>query len=514
MLALLLALPLLVFRGNVTLVEDVYRSVLELPAGTKATPANARSVAVKLRRFLHSAGYTLATVRAHVEGEQILIDVDEGRLDKIIFLGGGAFETLRLRLDLQIKDDVFNKSELERQLRRLASRLGLAEFAYDVVPVRNVEPPKVQLDEIEPFEELSLGLVRPGRPYELHILVQPGVFRPGISPELEVNSLEGGGLGATYHTGRLIWRDDRLNLGGRVAGQLRQRLNQGSSYFTFSRARGEAEYDARPLLGVLRPSIRARADLSDRQRPDLNLESFKFATLEAGLQLVLVPGTHVRATLGAGQERRLLFSTQAGTGLALIAGPQYALAQNRLYSEARLELVFDPQSLRRDRHHRLELGARIYGRPRPGDENALHLGGGYQKAWLRGWDEIWLQAHAFWRTGYVVFPEEQSVGDSDFLGGPFGAVYSRKLVGLNLEYRLSLVRDILKLGLFHNAVGYADIVRRNPYAEKRSFADALGLGVHALMIDEFQLDAYFGVGWSTEGGRFDKGAALAIHQAF
>jgi hypothetical protein len=511
MLGLLLALQLLVFRGNVALVEDVYRSVLELPPGTKATPANARSVALRLRHFLHNAGYTLALVRTHVEGEQILVDVDEGRLDKIIFLGGGAFETLRLRLDLQIKDDVFNKPELERQLRRLAARLGLAEFAYDVVPVANFETSKVRLDEIEPLEEL--GLVRPGRPIELHILVQPGAFHPGVSPELEVDSLEGGGIGATYNGGRLIWKDDRFRLGGRAAGTLRARLNQNGSYFTFSRALGEAEYDAPALAGVLRPSIRARADLTDRQRPDLNLESFEFATLEAGLQLVLVPGTHIRATLGAGEERRLLFSAKPGTSAGPVQGPQYALAQTRIYAESRLELTVDPESLRRDRHHRLDMSARMYGPPRSGDNGAVHLSLAYQKMWRRGWDEFWLEARGVSRTGYVVFPEEQSIGDGDLLRGPFGAVYARRVGGINLEYRFSLLRDILKLGLFHNAAVYGDITNRSPLTEKLAFADALGLGAHALMIDEFQLDAYFGVGWST-AGRFDKGAALAIRQAF
>ena len=39
MLALLLAVPLLVFHGNVGLVEDVYRTVLDLPTGTKAMDA-------------------------------------------------------------------------------------------------------------------------------------------------------------------------------------------------------------------------------------------------------------------------------------------------------------------------------------------------------------------------------------------------------------------------------------------------------------------------------------------
>src|SRR6266705_275769 len=158
MFASLLLAPLLVFHGNVALLEDVYRSVLDLNGSTKATPARA-------------------------ESEQIIVDIDEGRLDKVIFLGGGAFETLRLRLDLNIEHDVFNQPDLERQLRALGRRLGLGEFAYEIVPVPTVTvtTPRIQLDQIDPLEKMSFGLVRPGRPYELHILVQPGKFRPGIS---------------------------------------------------------------------------------------------------------------------------------------------------------------------------------------------------------------------------------------------------------------------------------------------------------------------------------------------
>ena len=114
------------------------------------------------------------------------MDIDEGRLDKIIFLGGGAFETLRLRLELNLRDAIFNKPDLERQLRALGRRLGLGEFAYEVVPVSHVEPPGLQLD-LEPIGKGLPGFAGLGRPYELHVLVQPGVFRPGISPELEVD---------------------------------------------------------------------------------------------------------------------------------------------------------------------------------------------------------------------------------------------------------------------------------------------------------------------------------------
>src|SRR5207237_5464438 len=117
MLAALLLAPLLVFHGNVALLEDVYRSVLDLNGSTKTTPANARMVAVRLASFLHRAGYALATVRARADGGQIIVDIDEGRLDKVMFLAGGAFETLRRRVALNTAHDGFMQTERGRRRR-------------------------------------------------------------------------------------------------------------------------------------------------------------------------------------------------------------------------------------------------------------------------------------------------------------------------------------------------------------------------------------------------------------
>jgi hypothetical protein len=502
--------PLLVFHGNVTLVEDVYRAVLDLPANTKATQPTALSVAARLRRFLHRAGYALATVRANVEGDQIVVQIDEGRLDKIIFLGGGAFETLRLHVDLHLHDDVFNKPDLERQLKTLAQRLGLSEFAYEVVPVANIDAPQVQLPEIDPLEDMSFGLLRPGRPYELHILVQPGVFQPGVSPELEIDSLEGGGIGAIYHSGRLLLREDRFQLGGRVAGALRQKLDNTGSRFMFTRALGEGRYEAPPLWGMLRPMLQGRTDLTDRQRPDLRLESFKFAKLEAAAELLFSPVPHLRASVGVGVERRLLFALEPVTGQATPT-PLTNLAHTRNFGEAALRLTFDPEALRLDRHHQLTLEARVYSAPHPGSQGARHFVARWQKMFALGWHELWFGAMGISRTGFVLFPEEESIG-GDPLRGPFGAEYTRRLAAFQVEFRYSLLRDILKLGVFHNAVGYGAI-DRVLQTEKFALADSFGLGVHALLIDEFELDADFGVGYAT-GNKFDRGAALSIRQAF
>ena len=92
-------------------------------------------------------------------------------------------------------------------------------------------------------------------------------------------------------------------------------------------------------------------------------------------------------------------------------------------------------------------------------DSSLHLDARYQKMFARGWNELWIETRGLSRSGNVLFPEEESIGGGDLLRGPFGAVYARRLVGLDLEYRFSLLRDVFKLGIFHNAVGYGAIDR-------------------------------------------------------
>src|SRR5436190_14446644 len=63
MFAALLLAPLLVFHGNVAVLEDVYRSALDLPANMTATPSNARLVVTNLAGFLHRAAHGVCSVR-------------------------------------------------------------------------------------------------------------------------------------------------------------------------------------------------------------------------------------------------------------------------------------------------------------------------------------------------------------------------------------------------------------------------------------------------------------------
>ena len=499
------------FHGNVLFNEYVYRSLLQLPATSKADLATARVVAKRLARFLHDAGYVLATVRARAIGGRIHIDIEEGQLDKIIFLGEGTFETLRLKFELSLPFNVFNRPMLETQLKRIAARYQLQDFAYELVPVDDPSTALPQLDELEALQ--TLPFVKPGHPYELRIFVQPTVFGTGFSPDLYVGGADGLGIGAHYVGKNLFVDNDRFALRARVAASTRAHLDTQESRPVLSRTRADARWFSPPLIGdSFRPTFGGGIELLSRQRGDLHLDNFNQTTLEVNLGVEHVLSPTLRVGFGAGIERRILFDLES----IGVVSPQVSaapLAQTRFYGQGIVRVSFNVDEIRRDRRHSLDTDVRVYGPSASNRPASLRLLAGYQKVWTFGWHELWLNARGTLLTGDVLFADEESIGEH--LKGPFGgAVFARKLASLGLEYRYSLLRDIFKIGLFHDAVAYGDIDRSTvELHEQLRGANATGLGLHALVLDEFAIDVWYGFGWTTDG-RNDHGLSIAIRQAF
>ncbi len=517
--ALLLAVasdrPLLVFHGNVALVDDVYRGVLDLPKGSKASPELAASVAKRLRHFLHVAGYILATVQSRVEGDQIVTDLDEGHLDKVAFIGADVFQTLRLKMDLRMPEKVLNKPELEKQLKALSEKLHLEEFSYEMVPSPDFPATGPQLDQMGLGDELSMFM--PGFPYELHILVIPGPFHPGLSPQIAIDSLEGGGLGLSYQGAGLLQADDRFHVEGKVAAGLREHLDGSGSRPVLTHTEVDLGWDGSPIHGV-RPSLHFAGQDINRQRGDLNLESVQGATLTGSLQAKMWPGKFLWITLGGGLERRFLFAAQPKNCPApflpcpLPDGLITHLAQTRPFVEAAGGWIFNPEELRRDRKHELSLQSRLYLPALQATATAVRTDVRYRKLFPIGWHEFWVTGRGIWLSGDVLYTEEQSLG-GEAMRSVFSSIFARRIGGVGLEFRYSLLRDLFKIGLWDNVAGFGSIDRTRNNAEDRALADAVGVSVHALLIDEFQFDLYWGVGFRSDGP-FGSGASLQIAQAF
>jgi hypothetical protein len=501
-----LAESVVVIRGNVLFDEQVYRSVLQLPDRTPATADAARAAAITVRGFLRRAGYDLATVSARVEGDRIVIDIDEGRLDKIIVLGEGLLETLRFRLELSMPFEVFNRPILERQLRALGARYRLNRYSYELVPAEvqlNYSP---QIDELEPL--LGVGGVMPGLRYSLHVHIASSPWSRGFAPGVSIGSPEGLGVGGHYREQDFYLPDDRWEVRGRLAGSMRDHLDTPGSRPVFTRALAEARWFSPPVFtDSLRPALTVRADLLSLQRADLHLEGFDQATLSASLDAGVFQPSWTLA-LGGGIERRFLFGLVKALGADPVVD-QTPRAQTRPYGEAIAELILNPDELRTDRKHRFGLEARFYtGSPSSG--RAVWVRAGWQRRFPLGWHEVLWQVRGTLLLGEVLFPDEESVGDH--LDGAFGGDFARKLASSMLEFRYSLLRDVFKVGLFYGQVFFGAIDRATGTSSLRT-AGAGGPALHLLLGDEFQVDVYVAVGWKSDGS-VGFAPALVLRQVF
>ena len=503
--------PLLVFHGNVAILDDVYLTMLELPEDARPTPQTAREIEEKLTSFLHRSGYDLAVVRARAGRGHVDVDIDEGTLDKVIVLGSDLLTCLRLRLNLSMAGRVYNRPELERRLGEAAKKLDLQTYSYELLPVSGPEqdrPMLVAMSELHP-----LGIADAPRRYELRVRI--GGRDPwgnGISPEIDVTSLEGGALGADVRSSDVGFDGTRLLLHGRLSAGARDRLDGGGGRFALSSADAYGAWFAPPITGALRPLLFARATLLDRQRADLGLNGFHFLSLRGGVLFEEAVSPNLGFAMGGGLERRLLLSLQEASG----ASPAARLApraQTRPFGAVRFALDFDPGRIRRDRGDFLVFDGRL---ALPGGSDrgaATYLSARFQRVRLIGWDEFWMQGLASFMGGDVLFPEEEPLG-GDALRGPFaGTDYTRRLLGAGFEYRWSLWRDVFKLGVFTNAAVYQAIDPLTDRGAGARAAASAGPAVHLLIEDTIAFDASLALGADTMG-RTSFGTQLGLHQAF
>lgn len=503
------ARPLLSFRGNVVLADEVYRALLNLPKSARATPGLARKIRSRILAFLHRAGYDLAAVRAEVEGDQIALDIDEGRLNKVIFLNEGTVEQIRLHLQFGLPHDVFNRPMLERQLRELSRQFNLKRYEWRLVPSRDPKEtgPSTQIETLEPLPNVEL--IPQQREYELHILLERQQWEAGYGLDASINGLEGVGVGVHYLEGNLLLPNDRWEARGRIAGNLRSNIDGSDTRPVLQAALLEGRWYTPPILKeAFRPFVNLRAYYLDRQRGDLGLNSFKYLPLEASINLGYTFKPDIAVSLGLGFEHRRIFDLHPimGASPVVFSTPDQ---QSRFFSIARVEYVLNPDEIRRDRKHEIDVEGRAYDH---GVKMMDRLTASYQKPTLIGWHELWIKIRGTLLGGDVLFPDEEPTG-GDYLRGAFSSTfYVRKIASLSLELRVSLVRDLFKVSVYHDLAvfGAQDAARTS---ERSAVADAFGAGIHVMIIDAFELDAYYGVGFATRAG-FDRGFTLAIRQAY
>lgn len=500
-------------EGNLVLPDAIYQNVLQLPADARPELATAGRLATQVQEFLVSSGYELAEVSVTVEPDGLTLHIDEGELERVLFLGRLTVRMLRFRLALNLPREVFNRPHLEREVAERAKALGIEPPLWKLVETKHPRHQSAQL-AATPFLVLSgRPLVRPGKRSELHFIFGPPAWNTGVGLSVRTSYLNGLELGVNTQGSSTALQDDRWRVAIFGALALRNDIPRNHVYVIPSRLGAEAAWYAPPLGAndTTRPFVQVFSELLIRQRRDFGLETFLWVRSEISGNFQLHPHRLMTAQVGLGLQHFWVGGYQLAEGRLEAGIPLNVAARLRAYGEARFELTFFDGAGRRDRRHALAVRGRVSANLARSDlppfgETRLD----YQLVVPVGWHDLWLRVRATWMGGDVLFPFEEAMGQH--LPAVFNDVWLRTAAGLRVEYRHSLLRDVIKAGLFTKGLVWGDEQRETGLSIPRVGVGG-GPSLHLLLFGFFQLDLFvdFAV---LSNGRIGVGLQVWLNKVF
>lgn len=496
------------FSGNCAVTNEVYLQALDLPADLRADDAGALLVEQKLWSFLRDAGYDLASVTVVAHEGVLEASINEGRLEKITFLGKGSFRTLQFRLGLELPCRVFNRPHLERQLESLGKKYGISRARYELIRVdRSVEASSSSLPGVGELNG-QLHVVHEVGRYDLYVHLGGSGWGEGFDAGLGYRRSEGGFLKLGFSSSHLVLRGDRWKLQSLLASNLRDRLDTGETYLSLTRLQMEGTWYSPELGGVgLRPYLWVMGDLSSWQRPDLDMETYYSGVLDASLNVGFEIWPGVMLSLGGGMQRRQVGGIEQWDSAEFVQSP-YSLW--RPFVSARAELRFRAAGYRKDRRHAMDLQIR----------RSFESGNACDRAtltydWTRpfGWHDLLVRVQGVHLAGVVHFDEDEPVGGRYIRGVFSNEFFVREAASLQVEFRFSVARDVIKIGVFHDGAAFGSQARGKSTQGFR-VADSTGLGLHFLLLDSFQFDTWYAIGFSSGENPFDHGLVLQLKKVF
>ncbi|MBF5043914.1 hypothetical protein FGE12_16050 [Aggregicoccus sp. 17bor-14] len=502
--------PRLCIRGNAVLAEGVYRALLSPPPDVRADEEAAANVQGQLSSFLTRAGYTLGSVAVTVEGPDLLADVDEGQLERVVLRGRLSWRALRLWLGLSIPSGVFNQGALEQQLTRLREELRLERVWYELVPTRGVTHTGPQADELAVLQSLGVAEVR--HPFELHVFVQEPAWREGVGVEVRSGAQYGQEvLGAYQGSGLLLGRDRwsaRLGVGMRM----QHPVGDGGLRPVPTRVLGEVRWFAPPLIGAsARPYLLLQGDVVRERRGDLGLEASYQLETAGSLNLLVEPWRRLTLSTGVGGRYADVLGVDTVGGSVALPEVAEQVHQPRmdLFVQARAERVFSGQAGRVDRMHALSLDARHHLGVK--EASFTEVRAEYRKAWGIGWHDLLLRGRGTYLLGGVAYPDEEPL--SRHLRGIAGDEHLRRGGSVSAEFQWSLLRDVYRASVFHDFATFGRLVRTSG-TERLTWGNSFGVGLHALYEGTLQFNLYGALGKTPEDRELRKGFVFEVQKVF
>ena len=470
----------------------------------------AQQVEEILSDFLRASGYELAHVNAYPRNGRIRVEIDEGRLDKIVFVGQNVFRILELQVSFNLPGNVFNRALVEQRLEEMRSLFQLEAARYEILSLDPEVGERIDVDRGDFLRRLEV--LRPAQGHELHVFLIYPERQPGLHLDLIINSVNGVMLDGSYLFRGIFLGQDRLVLDAGAGLRIVDPFSTEADRVSLARVKFGAAWSTPPLIGqCLRSTLLFEGDLRGRRRFDLDVRRFFYFTLRPELDLDLDVKDVLSLSLGAGLEQAYLFGVQALDTQPLPASVTGVPGESfRAYFRGRARLRLNPSELRRSRDHGLTAEIRYYPQ---GDKRGdyVSLEGAYRTTLMLGRDEFRAHLQGAAVIGDVSFAEEIQVGGQHLLVA-YQNTFANRVGALGFEYRVALNGERFKLGLFDTAAVVTGL-KADP--GRVEVLNEVGLGAYFLWLNNIEVNGYFGIGMSTQrGDELGFGVMLQVAEAY
>ena len=488
--------PTVEITGTEVLNPRVARSAAGLPrADTADLAAWGAGAAARIVAAYATRGYSYARAWSKVGPDgSVLIDVDEGRMSGIVFVGASPDQAILFRVDVALPDDVFHLPTLEHGLDEIKTKYNLVSVDWAVVDREELIPNR--LDQPVPLRSLRVNIARENQ-YGWRIAAE-------LDPTFGLVPRGG------YTHSSLLMDGDKLGVSLAVGVPWRRYLLDAEPKFTWVHGELLAAYTTVPFAdGRLSASYEAAGAVSRFDRVDLGLATYFAARWSTylNLQVHLVRQLLV-LSFGFGVGDTHVFRAEPVVSTPPVADtspPERTRFRYLFRVLADLDLDPDASLVGRKRDFRLQA---VFALPQSGGSMLdLLLTGRY--VFTFGYHDLLLKVRGVYLLGDVLFWDEQTLA-GEFQRVFFGDRYwIHQAAQLELAVRFGVYDDKVKLGLFHDFSVFADRTRPGHPA---AWANGFGPSIHFLIFDQFQLDLYYGFGFAPAG--FDHNFSLALETTF
>ncbi len=503
--------PTIRLKGNVVVPADELWSAMGVNPTATITPRLAQRVRQRLKNHYWKQGYTLAHVDSALEDGQLVLTVFEGQLEKILIFSRSNLEKFLINLTLDLPGKVFNTNRLTEMTKTVEKRYGLKNVEWKLVKKSGYNERKatVQLTDVTGgyfFNDKA-------SPYELHILIarKSGGRRGGPGFGARMMLPKGFNPYAYYKDYDLLFDNDEWLSRMEFGLYYTTKINRPSPTITSPHKGWENVDPLLTYLGMdgyyylpqwwdfLRIGPEVSLGLTSRGRADLPLDLYRDFSTQAVLNLDFQVTHFLRVIPGFGFDYHTIFGINEVPEEFLTADQNIfhlvPYQEWRWFPRLMLEFNTGKELFRLDRGHRATLEY-LYRHGSTG--NHYHLfKGEWKNTWDLGYDEITPRVRGVGTLGDMPFYDNLPLSSYAFKAST--SHYVENALELSLEYRLSLVRDVFKISVFHDAAlfrrlyqrsdgqGGADQVDTNRTV---AFAHAFGPGLHVLIWDLWQFDIY------------------------